>query len=69
MNRKDFFKRLGIGAAAVIATPSILADIKVPEDVVTLSIYHDGVKIAEAKSYKIEYDCLTTLDDGEVFYG
>ena len=42
MNRKQFFKKLGLGAIAIIATPTILADIKIKSDKKTLIDYDTG---------------------------
>ena len=49
MNRLDFFKRLGIGAAVVITTPVVLTSVSTKKDRVLYPIDTDLLPIKESK--------------------
>jgi len=64
MNRKDFFKKLGIGLGAVIIAPEVLADIKIRK-VSKNEEYYKKLKAGEHGPYTLEReDALYVFDSG-----
>ena len=74
MNRKDFFKKLGLGAVAIATTPTILAQIKpkqkfkgFTEKTTVRFIAHDMIGKDFWTSQVYEGDVLLA-DSGGIFY-
>ena len=62
MNRKDFFKRLGIGALAVIVAPKILAEVKEELPKGTL-LHEDGTIVTHDELFINSQWHVPTKDD------
>ena len=74
MNRKDFFKKLGIGAATVVVAPKVLAEIEEPkpqfDETVYDSVYWDTkTNIAKGNMYREgDYTVLGTPSGVKIYF-